>query len=148
MERSIRRAGCRCGGAQSFAFDRSAQRSQRDASSSGLSHGWVYRSGRTRFLKYGRPAEMRPTCLSATTLGCCACAHFRGHDIVLMRGHGSTVIGHSIKQAVYRAVLCRTQRSLPAPSHAMGEVTFLTPGKVRPVSEHRGAGPATMEHVA
>ena len=42
--------------------------------------------------------------ISNNHLGRALAEHFDGHDIVLMRGHGSTVVGGSIKQAVYRAV--------------------------------------------
>jgi ribulose-5-phosphate 4-epimerase/fuculose-1-phosphate aldolase len=42
--------------------------------------------------------------ISNSLLGRALAEHFDGHDIVLMRGHGSTVVGGSIKQAVYRAV--------------------------------------------
>ena len=40
------------------------------------------------------------------SLGDCSC--------VLMRGHGSTVVGTSLEQAVYRADLCRSQRQAAA----------------------------------
>ncbi len=42
--------------------------------------------------------------ISNNTLGRALEALFDGSDIVLMRGHGSTVVGTSIRQAVYRTV--------------------------------------------
>ncbi|MDQ6881501.1 MAG: class II aldolase/adducin family protein [Pseudomonadota bacterium] len=46
---------------------------------------------------------------------------------VLMRGHGSTVVGGSIEQAVYRAIYAEVNAKLQAQSLGMGEINFLTP---------------------
>jgi HCOMODA/2-hydroxy-3-carboxy-muconic semialdehyde decarboxylase len=51
------------------------------------------------------------------------------HDIVLMRGHGSTVAGNSVKQAVYRAVYAELNARYQLQAMQLGEVTFLTPGE-------------------
>ena len=45
---------------------------------------------------------------------------------VLMRGHGSTVVGNSIEQVVYRAIYAETNAKLQSQSMAMGPVNFLT----------------------
>src|ERR687897_923447 len=42
--------------------------------------------------------------ISNNHLGRALADHFVGHDIVLMRGHGSTVVGGSIQQAGYRTI--------------------------------------------
>lgn len=55
----------------------------------------------------------------AQSLGSSAC--------VLMRGHGSTVVGNSVEQAVFRAIYAETNAKLQAQAQAMGEVMFLTP---------------------
>jgi ribulose-5-phosphate 4-epimerase/fuculose-1-phosphate aldolase len=55
----------------------------------------------------------------ARSLGDCAC--------VLMRGHGSTVVGGSIEQAVYRAIYAEVNAKLQMQSLGMGEINFLTP---------------------
>jgi ribulose-5-phosphate 4-epimerase/fuculose-1-phosphate aldolase len=55
----------------------------------------------------------------AQSLGRCSC--------VLMRGHGSTVVGNSIEQAVFRAIYAETNAKLQAQALGIGEVTFLTP---------------------
>jgi ribulose-5-phosphate 4-epimerase/fuculose-1-phosphate aldolase len=57
----------------------------------------------------------------AQSLGNCSC--------VLMRGHGSTVVGNSIEQAVYRAIYAEVNAKLQAQAQAlgMGQVTYLTP---------------------
>jgi HCOMODA/2-hydroxy-3-carboxy-muconic semialdehyde decarboxylase len=64
-------------------------------------------------------------------LGRALAEHFDGHDIVLMRGHGSTVVGGSIKQAVYRAVYAELNARYQLQATQMGEVTYLTEGECR-----------------
>jgi len=46
--------------------------------------------------------------------------------VVLMRGHGSTVVGMSLKQAVFRAVYTQNNAQIQAAAMALGEVTYLT----------------------
>jgi ribulose-5-phosphate 4-epimerase/fuculose-1-phosphate aldolase len=55
----------------------------------------------------------------AQSLGDCTC--------VLMRGHGSTVVGGSIEQAVYRAIYAEVNAKLQAQSLGMGDINYLTP---------------------
>ena len=45
---------------------------------------------------------------------------------VLMRGHGSTVVGGSIEQVVYRAIYAEVNARLQAQSLGMGDVNYLT----------------------
>lgn len=45
---------------------------------------------------------------------------------VLMRGHGSTVVGHSLKMAVYRAVYTEVNAQLLSTALPLGDVTYLT----------------------
>jgi len=45
---------------------------------------------------------------------------------VLMRGHGSTVVGATLEQAVYRAVYAETNARLQAQAIALGDVVYLT----------------------
>lgn len=54
----------------------------------------------------------------ARALGDCSC--------VLMRGHGSTVVGMSIEQAVYRAIYAETNARLQSQAMTLGDVTYLT----------------------
>ncbi len=50
-----------------------------------------------------------------------------GHSAaVLMRGHGSTVVGASLRQAVYRAVYTEINARLQAEALRLGAVTYLT----------------------
>jgi HCOMODA/2-hydroxy-3-carboxy-muconic semialdehyde decarboxylase len=48
------------------------------------------------------------------------------HAAVLMRGHGSTVVGNTLRQAVFRAVYTEVNARLQADSMRLGTVTFLT----------------------
>jgi ribulose-5-phosphate 4-epimerase/fuculose-1-phosphate aldolase len=57
----------------------------------------------------------------ARTLGS---AHF-----ILMRGHGSTAVGPSLKLAVARAIWAESNAKLQAQSAPMGEVNFMTEGE-------------------
>ena len=45
--------------------------------------------------------------------------------LVLMRGHGATVVGGSIEQAVFRAVYTETNARLQSQAIALGEVVYL-----------------------
>ena len=49
-----------------------------------------------------------------------------GHNIVLMRGHGSTVIGESLRQAIYRAVYAELNARYQCEAMGLGEVVYLT----------------------
>jgi ribulose-5-phosphate 4-epimerase/fuculose-1-phosphate aldolase len=49
--------------------------------------------------------------------------------VVLMRGHGSTVVGSTLRQAVFRAVYTEVNARLQADALRLGEVTYLTPGE-------------------
>jgi len=69
--------------------------------------------------------------ISDNHLGRALAEHFDGHDIVLMRGHGSTVVGDSIKRAVYRAVYAELNARYQLQAMQLGEVTFLTEGESR-----------------
>jgi ribulose-5-phosphate 4-epimerase/fuculose-1-phosphate aldolase len=48
------------------------------------------------------------------------------HAAVLMRGHGSTVVGTSLEQVVYRAVYAEINARLQAQALALGGVVYLT----------------------
>jgi ribulose-5-phosphate 4-epimerase/fuculose-1-phosphate aldolase len=47
--------------------------------------------------------------------------------IVLMRGHGATMVGVSIKQVVYRAIYAAINAGLQMDAARLGEVMFLDP---------------------
>ncbi|HEX3484581.1 MAG TPA: class II aldolase/adducin family protein [Micropepsaceae bacterium] len=51
------------------------------------------------------------------------------HNIVLMRGHGSTVIGFNLRQAVYRAVYAEVNARQQSEALRLGTPIYLTPGE-------------------
>jgi HCOMODA/2-hydroxy-3-carboxy-muconic semialdehyde decarboxylase len=46
-------------------------------------------------------------------------------SVVLMRGHGSTVVGGSVEQAVYRAIYAEVNARLQIEATRLGPVTYL-----------------------
>lgn len=48
-------------------------------------------------------------------------------SIVLMRGHGATVVGHSLRQAVYRAIYAELNARLQSEALRLGKPVYLTP---------------------
>jgi len=59
----------------------------------------------------------------AKTLGGCNCA--------LMRGHGSTVVGPSLRETVFRGVYTEVNARLQSEAMRLGEPTYLTAGEAR-----------------
>ena len=57
------------------------------------------------------------------------------NNVVLMRGHGATVTGPTLKQAVYRAVYVEVNARLQADALRLGPVTYLTPGEAKTAME-------------
>lgn len=53
-----------------------------------------------------------------------------GGRSALMRGHGSTVVGASIREAVYTAVYLEVNANLQIQASALGAITFLTDGEI------------------
>ncbi|MGA8294376.1 MAG: class II aldolase/adducin family protein, partial [Rhodoplanes sp.] len=51
---------------------------------------------------------------------------FAKSNIVLMRGHGSTVIAPSLRQVVYRAVYAEINARYQLATMPLGEVNYLT----------------------
>jgi ribulose-5-phosphate 4-epimerase/fuculose-1-phosphate aldolase len=64
--------------------------------------------------------------ISNNMLGRALATLFDGSNIALMRGHGSTVVGGSIRQAVYRAVYAELNARYQLEASRLGDVTFLT----------------------
>lgn len=59
---------------------------------------------------------------------------FASANCVLMRGHGCTVAGKSIREAVYTAYYLEANANLQLEASRLGEVTFLTPGEIEKVN--------------
>ena len=69
--------------------------------------------------------------ISTNALGAALAEKFDAADIVLMRGHGSTVVGASIMQAVYRAVYAEVNARYQLEAMRLGDVTYLTEAEGR-----------------
>jgi len=52
-----------------------------------------------------------------------------GNAVVLMRGHGATIVGGSLPQAVYRSIYTAVNAGLQSEALRLGDVTFLTEGE-------------------
>jgi ribulose-5-phosphate 4-epimerase/fuculose-1-phosphate aldolase len=63
--------------------------------------------------------------VSNSRLGVALAAALGARSAVLMRGHGSTVVGSSLEQAVYRAIYAEVNARLQIQAMTLGEVTYL-----------------------
>ena len=70
-------------------------------------------------------AEDTDMLISSGPLGEALAAALGSGSTVLMRGHGSTVVGASLEQAVYRAIYAEVNARLQIQATVLGEVTFL-----------------------
>ncbi len=64
--------------------------------------------------------------ISNNKLGRALAEKFVASEVVLMRGHGSTVVGRSLQQVVYRAVYAELNARYQLDAMKLGEVTYLT----------------------
>jgi HCOMODA/2-hydroxy-3-carboxy-muconic semialdehyde decarboxylase len=64
--------------------------------------------------------------VSNGSLGVALATALGARSAVLMRGHGSTVVGSSVEQAVYRAIYAEVNARLQLQATQLGEVTYLT----------------------
>jgi HCOMODA/2-hydroxy-3-carboxy-muconic semialdehyde decarboxylase len=64
--------------------------------------------------------------VSDSRLGAALAATLGARTTVLMRGHGSTVVGESLEQAVYRAIYAEVNARLQLAAASLGDVTFLS----------------------
>lgn len=60
------------------------------------------------------------------SLGDALARSLAAHPTVLMRGHGSTTVGRTLPEAVFRAVYAEVNARLQAEAMRLGEVTFLS----------------------
>ena len=60
-------------------------------------------------------------------------------QVILMRGHGSTAVGPSVRMAVFRAVYTEVNAHLELDALRLGDVTFLDPGEAAAATK-TGAG--------
>jgi len=64
--------------------------------------------------------------IRSRALGAALARSLGTHAVVLMRGHGSTTVGASLRQAVFRAVYAEVNARLQAEALRLGAVTYLT----------------------
>jgi HCOMODA/2-hydroxy-3-carboxy-muconic semialdehyde decarboxylase len=57
------------------------------------------------------------------------------HNCVLMRGHGSTVVGTSLEQVVYRASYAEVNAKLQLAANGLGEISFLNEEEAKLASD-------------
>lgn len=67
--------------------------------------------------------------VSDQRLGAALAVALGGHSIVLMRGHGSTVVGSSLRQAVFRSVYAEINARVQLNAMQLGPITYLTDGE-------------------
>jgi ribulose-5-phosphate 4-epimerase/fuculose-1-phosphate aldolase len=65
--------------------------------------------------------------ISDGRLGAALAAALGPRSTVLMRGHGSTTVGASIEQAVYRAIYAEVNARLQLAALPLGPITYLNP---------------------
>jgi ribulose-5-phosphate 4-epimerase/fuculose-1-phosphate aldolase len=58
-------------------------------------------------------------------LGTALAASLGAHSVVLMRGHGATVVGSSVEQVVYRAIYTEVNARLQLQATRLGDITYL-----------------------
>jgi len=61
-------------------------------------------------------------------------------NCALMRGHGSTVVGESIREAVYTAYYLEVNAGLQLEASRLGDITFLTSGEIEKVNHRLSQG--------
>jgi ribulose-5-phosphate 4-epimerase/fuculose-1-phosphate aldolase len=67
-------------------------------------------------------------------LGAALAAELGQEAVVLMRGHGNTVVGNRLRQAVFRAVYTEVNARLQSEALRLGEVTYLSEGEAAATS--------------
>jgi ribulose-5-phosphate 4-epimerase/fuculose-1-phosphate aldolase len=85
-----------------------------------------------------RDAVSGPTdmLISDNKLGDALAHALGGHAVILLRGHGSTAVGNSIQQVVFRAFYTEVNAKLQAEAMAVGKVNFLTPEEAAKASKN------------
>jgi ribulose-5-phosphate 4-epimerase/fuculose-1-phosphate aldolase len=71
-------------------------------------------------------AEATDMLVSSPNLGASLAKKLDDKQIILMRGHGATMAGQSIKHAVYRAIYGALNATMQMDAMRMGEVAFLS----------------------
>lgn len=78
--------------------------------------------------------------VSSVAMGRDLARAFGNGNCVLMRGHGCTVAGKSIREAVYTAFYIEVNAGLQLEASRLGKVNFLTPGEIEKVNARLSQG--------
>jgi HCOMODA/2-hydroxy-3-carboxy-muconic semialdehyde decarboxylase len=76
--------------------------------------------------------------IRSNSLGEALARQLGDHSVILMRGHGATVVGDTLRQAVYRSIFTQINAELQLQAGQLGEIEFLTAGECETSSESVG----------
>jgi ribulose-5-phosphate 4-epimerase/fuculose-1-phosphate aldolase len=74
--------------------------------------------------------------IKTPVLGNALAASLGSATVALMRGHGSVVVGRSVREAVQRAIYTEANAKLQSEAQRMGSVKFLTPGEAKLMNDY------------
>ena len=77
--------------------------------------------------------------IRSRALGAALAASLGAKPVVLMRGHGATVVGTSIKEVVFRAVYTQVNAEIQLQAAALGPVNYLSAGECRSTTASVGS---------
>src|SRR3954454_23590798 len=59
------------------------------------------------------------------------------HTVALMRGHGSTVVGRSVREVVFTSIYMEVNAEMLIKALSLGEVTYLSDGEIAAIANAR-----------
>lgn len=65
--------------------------------------------------------------------------HLGPRNVALMRGHGSVVVGKSLREAVFTSVYMEVNAKLQMQALGLGDVTYLSDGEIAAITARRSA---------
>lgn len=74
--------------------------------------------------------------ITSPELGVALSDSLADNNVVLMRGHGSTVVANTLKKAVYRAVYVEVNARLQSEATRLGPIEFMTAAEARTAMEN------------
>lgn len=75
-------------------------------------------------------------------LGSALAAAIGDRPVALMRGHGATVVGKSLRESVFRAVYVEANAKIQTEALRLGEPVYITPGEAGHSIAHMDADPS------
>ena len=77
--------------------------------------------------------------ITSPELGAALAQSLGSASVVLMRGHGATVVAPTLRLAVFRAVYTQLNADLQMRAMSLGDVTYLTPGEAESTAASVGS---------